>query len=148
LRLSLAFTTLNAFGEPTFRVEKMALFCNPASGGTFSSTAIEIIKWVNFFAVSYILRPGNTAFKEQLKLVNGFERYYQRIHTCVKEKKCFWLLTHGHIFVFNIFIELVSLPPPPLLRPPITAVTTRVKSLTCKTLSASASTLAPTRHPG
>jgi hypothetical protein len=25
--------------------------------------------------VSHILRPGNTAFKEQLKLVNGFEGY-------------------------------------------------------------------------
>jgi hypothetical protein len=65
--------------RPTFRVEKVALFCNPASGGTFSSTAIEIIKWVKFFAaaqakVSHILRPGNTAFKEQPKLVNGFER--------------------------------------------------------------------------
>jgi hypothetical protein len=60
-------------------VEKVALFFNPASGGTFSSTAIEIIKWVNFFAVaqakvSHILRPRNTAFKEQLKLVNGFEK--------------------------------------------------------------------------
>jgi hypothetical protein len=31
--------------RPTFRVDKVALFCNPASGGTFSSTAIEIIKW-------------------------------------------------------------------------------------------------------
>jgi hypothetical protein len=31
--------------RPTFSVEKVALFCNPASGGTFSSTAIEIIKW-------------------------------------------------------------------------------------------------------
>jgi hypothetical protein len=30
----------------TFRVEKVAFFCNPASGGTLSSTAIEIIKWV------------------------------------------------------------------------------------------------------
>jgi hypothetical protein len=65
--------------RPTFRVEKVSLFCNPASGGTFSSTAIEIIKWGKFFAVahakvSHILRPGNTAFKEQLKLVNGFER--------------------------------------------------------------------------
>jgi hypothetical protein len=55
------------------------ILCNPASGGTFSSTAIEIIKWVNFFAlaqvkVSHILRPGNTAFNEQLKLFNGFER--------------------------------------------------------------------------
>jgi hypothetical protein len=49
---------------PTFRVENVALFCNPASGGTFLSTAIEIIKWVNFFAiaqakVSHILRPGS-----------------------------------------------------------------------------------------
>jgi hypothetical protein len=61
------------------RVEKAALFWNPVSGGTFSSTAIEIIKLVKKIAVaqakvSHILRPGNTAFKEQLKLVNGFER--------------------------------------------------------------------------
>jgi hypothetical protein len=57
----------------------VALFCNPASGVTFSSTAIEIIKYDKKIAlaqekVSHILRPGNTAFKEQLKLVNGFER--------------------------------------------------------------------------
>jgi hypothetical protein len=57
----------------------VALFCNPASGGTFSSTAIEMIKLVKTFAVaqvkvSHILRPGNTAIKEQLKLVNGFKR--------------------------------------------------------------------------
>jgi hypothetical protein len=38
--------------RPTFRVEKVALFCNPASGGTFSSTAIEIIKWVKKYAVA------------------------------------------------------------------------------------------------
>jgi hypothetical protein len=31
-------------------MEKVALFCNPASGGTFSSTAIEIIKWVKKLA--------------------------------------------------------------------------------------------------
>jgi hypothetical protein len=78
--------------RPKFRVEKVALFCNPASGGTFSSTAIEIIKWVKQIVlaqakVSHILRPGNTAFKEQLKLVNGFERYYRRIHA-LKKKKC------------------------------------------------------------
>jgi hypothetical protein len=36
--------------RPTFRVENVALFCNPASGGTFSSTAIEIIKWVQKIA--------------------------------------------------------------------------------------------------
>jgi hypothetical protein len=62
--------------RPTFSGEKVALFCNPASGGTFSSTAIEIFKYVNFSAVaqakvSYILRLGNTAFKEQFRLVNG-----------------------------------------------------------------------------
>jgi hypothetical protein len=74
-------------------VEKVALFCNPASGGTFSSTAIEIIKWVKIFAVSqakvsHILRPAwNTAFKEQLKLVNGFERYYRRIHALKKKER-------------------------------------------------------------
>jgi hypothetical protein len=61
--------------SPTFGVEKVTFFCNPP----FSSTAIEIIKWVQKFAVgqakvSHILRPGNTAFKEQPKLVNGFER--------------------------------------------------------------------------
>jgi hypothetical protein len=65
--------------RPTFIVEKVALFCTPATGVMFSSTAIEIIKWVKTFAVaqakvSYILRPGNTSVKEQLKLVNGFER--------------------------------------------------------------------------
>jgi hypothetical protein len=55
--------------RPTFRVEKVSLFCNPASGGTFSSTAIEIIKRVKNFAVvqAKVLRPGNSAFKEQLK---------------------------------------------------------------------------------
>jgi hypothetical protein len=65
--------------RPMFRVKKVALSCNPASGGTFSSTAIEIIKWVKKIAVvqakvSHILRPENTAFKEHLKLANGFER--------------------------------------------------------------------------
>jgi hypothetical protein len=60
-------------------VEKVAHFCNSASDGTFSSTAIEIIIWVKQIAVlqamvSHFLRPGNTAFKKQLKLVNGFER--------------------------------------------------------------------------
>jgi hypothetical protein len=52
-----------------FRVEKVALFCNPAVGGTFSSTAIEIIKWiikwVRKFAlaqakVSHILSPESS----------------------------------------------------------------------------------------
>jgi hypothetical protein len=61
----------------------MAIFCDFASGGTFSSTAIEIIKWVIKFAVaqaksSHILRPGNTAFKENLKLVNRFKGYMRK----------------------------------------------------------------------
>jgi hypothetical protein len=49
------------------------------SGGTFASTAIEIIERKKKIAVaqamvSHISRPGNTAFKGQLKLVNGFGR--------------------------------------------------------------------------
>jgi hypothetical protein len=40
--------------RPTFSVEKVSLFCFPASGGTFSSTAIEIIKWVKKFAVAKV----------------------------------------------------------------------------------------------
>jgi hypothetical protein len=36
--------------RPTFRVEKVTLFCNPASGGTFSSTAVAITKWVTKIA--------------------------------------------------------------------------------------------------
>jgi hypothetical protein len=54
-------------------VEKVALSCNPVSGGTLSCTAIEIIKWVKQRCLR-ILRHGITGFKEQLKLVNGFER--------------------------------------------------------------------------
>jgi hypothetical protein len=38
--------------RPSVRVEKVALFGNPASGGTFSSTASEITKWVKKFAVA------------------------------------------------------------------------------------------------
>jgi hypothetical protein len=33
---------------PTISVEKLALLCNPAVGGTFSSTAIEIIQRLTF----------------------------------------------------------------------------------------------------
>jgi hypothetical protein len=48
----------------------VALFCNPASGGTFSSAAIEIIKWVKKFAVAqakvtHLLRPGKASEKTQ-----------------------------------------------------------------------------------
>jgi hypothetical protein len=50
--------------RPTFSVEKVALFCNPVSGSPFSSTAIEVKKWVKKIAVtqakvSHILRPGS-----------------------------------------------------------------------------------------
>jgi hypothetical protein len=34
--------------RPTISVNKLALFCNPASGATFSSTAIEIINSFKF----------------------------------------------------------------------------------------------------
>jgi hypothetical protein len=35
-------------------VEKVALLCNPASGGTLSSTAVEIITWVKKIAVAKV----------------------------------------------------------------------------------------------
>jgi hypothetical protein len=46
----------------------VALFCNHAAGGTFSSTAIEITKWAKKIAVaqakvSNILRPGKASEK-------------------------------------------------------------------------------------
>jgi hypothetical protein len=46
----------------------VALFCNPASGGTFSITAIDILKWVKIFAVvqakvTHILKPGKASEK-------------------------------------------------------------------------------------
>jgi hypothetical protein len=49
--------------RPLFIVEKEAIFFNPVSGGTFSSTAIEIKKWVKKIGVaqakvSHIMRPG------------------------------------------------------------------------------------------
>jgi hypothetical protein len=55
--------------RPTFCVEKVSLFCKPASGGTFWGTAINIKKWVKKIAVAHVkmchnLRPRNTAFKE------------------------------------------------------------------------------------
>jgi hypothetical protein len=58
----------------------MWLFSETLRQGAHSQALqLKIIKWVKFFAkaqakVSYILRPGNTAFKDQLKLVYGFER--------------------------------------------------------------------------
>jgi hypothetical protein len=60
--------------KPTFSGEKVALFCDPALGGTFTSTTIEITKWVKKIAaalakVSHILRPSNTAFKNRLSLL-------------------------------------------------------------------------------
>jgi hypothetical protein len=76
--------------RPMFRVVKVSLFCNPTSGGTLSSTAIEIIKWVNKIAVAQAkvfphLEAWDTAFKEHLKLVNGFKRKYRRIQALKKK---------------------------------------------------------------
>jgi hypothetical protein len=55
-------------------VEKVALFCNPGSGGTFSGTAIEIIRWVEKFAVGqakvpHILRPGKKSEKTPKEVI-------------------------------------------------------------------------------
>jgi hypothetical protein len=49
--------------RPTFSVEKLALFCNPASETTFPNTAIKIIHRLKFAAAKQrcfrILRPGS-----------------------------------------------------------------------------------------
>jgi hypothetical protein len=63
-----AWVQFSVLARPTFSVVKVALFGNPVSGGTFSSTAIEIIKWVKKFAVAlakvtHILRPGKASEK-------------------------------------------------------------------------------------
>jgi hypothetical protein len=53
--------------SPTISVEKVALFCNPASGGTFSSNAFEIINRLKFAVaqakVTHILSPGKASEK-------------------------------------------------------------------------------------
>jgi hypothetical protein len=51
LATQLARVRFPVSARPTFRVEKVALICKPASGGKFSRTAIEIIKWVKKIAV-------------------------------------------------------------------------------------------------
>jgi hypothetical protein len=57
--------------RPTFRVEKVALLCNPASGGTFSSNINKIIKWAKKIAAAQVkVFPHLEAWE----LVNGFER--------------------------------------------------------------------------
>jgi hypothetical protein len=55
-------------GQTYIEYGKVSLFCNIASGGTFSSTAIEIIKWVKKIAlaqakISHILTPGKASVK-------------------------------------------------------------------------------------
>jgi hypothetical protein len=67
----------------------VALFCNPASGGTFSSTAIEIIKWVKKFAVAqakvtHILRPGKASRRHHKEL---FRQVCVKYRRTPREKK-------------------------------------------------------------
>jgi hypothetical protein len=44
LATQVAWVRFPAPARPTLRVERVDLFCNPASAGTLSSTAIQIIK--------------------------------------------------------------------------------------------------------
>jgi hypothetical protein len=48
LATQVAWVRSSVLANPTISVKKLALFCNPAPGGTFSSTAIEIINWLKF----------------------------------------------------------------------------------------------------
>jgi hypothetical protein len=56
--------------RPTFRVEIVA------QGARFQALQLGLCNGLKKLQpkVSHILRPGNTAYKEQLKLVNGFEK--------------------------------------------------------------------------
>jgi hypothetical protein len=86
----------------------VAFFCNPASGGTFSSTAIEIIKWVEKIAVAqaevtHILRPGKASEKTPkgviplslCEILQNASREKKRQFLAQKkvEKRCFFYRT-------------------------------------------------------
>jgi hypothetical protein len=56
--------------RPTISVEKLFFYCNPASAGKFSSTAIKIINMLKVVSASLGLglrRTWNTPFKGQAK---------------------------------------------------------------------------------
>jgi hypothetical protein len=68
----------------------VALFCNPASGGTFSSTAIEIIKWFEKFAVAqvkvtHIMRTGKASEKTPKGVI--LPSLYEISQNASREKK-------------------------------------------------------------
>jgi hypothetical protein len=55
-------------------VETMRLDCLCRPGFVAGVPGLTLKSKQSKAKVSHILRPGNTAFKEELKLVNGFER--------------------------------------------------------------------------
>jgi hypothetical protein len=78
----------------------VALFCNPASGGTFSSTAIEIIKWVQKIAVAqakvtHILRLGKASDKTPKGVIPPFCVKYRRKPREKKTQTVYGLINRG-----------------------------------------------------
>jgi hypothetical protein len=60
--------------RPLFSVEKVDLFCNPASGVTFSSTAIEIKQELNSSVSSCDkARRGGKIYCQYCSDLNGLE---------------------------------------------------------------------------
>jgi hypothetical protein len=84
-------------GQTYVKCGKVALFCNPASGGTFSNTAIEIIKWVEKLVigqakVTRILRPGKASEKTPKgvippSLCEILQNASRKMTICSKKKK-------------------------------------------------------------
>jgi hypothetical protein len=86
----------------------VALFCNPASGGTFSSTAIKIIKLIKKIAVAqakvtHILRPGKAWEKTPKGVIPpslcGISQNASRKKMGVTTDKKYVLCEQGHNMV-------------------------------------------------
>jgi hypothetical protein len=65
--------------RPTISVEKLALFCNPASGGTFSSNAIEIIRRLKLAVVKAKVFPHLEAWVRVGRGILHVKGYYSTL---------------------------------------------------------------------
>jgi hypothetical protein len=83
-------------GRPTISVEKLALFCNPASGSTFSSTAIAIINRLKFVVAKSNVFPHLEACMVRVERGIPHMSKVTMVHynfvipknKCVRKKEC------------------------------------------------------------
>jgi hypothetical protein len=64
--------------KPTIRLEKLSLFCNPASGSTFSSTAIDILTRFKFAVVK---AKVFSHFEAGVRVGRAYKRFFTVCHT-------------------------------------------------------------------